>query len=156
MQSVGQAGANGSEWCCEHTLWLFQGHEGVKCHAPYYWLSHLHQAARSPGPPCIDLIWPRDKAVIGWGLGIRWPCLAWLIPLFLGRLGPGPKGQAKVNPIQSPVLRAHSLPYDLTATQTQLMWLLLNKSEPDCLIGLPEILQMHSVHTRHFICKRSA
>lgn len=92
----------------------FRGHRGVKCRAPYCWLSHLHQPARSPCPPCIDLILQRDKAVIGWGLGIRWPCLAWLIPLFLGRLGSGPRGQAKVNPIQSPVLCGPVLPCDLS------------------------------------------
>ena len=67
--------------------------------------SHLGQPARSPCPPCIDLIWPADKEVIGWGLGIRWP---WLIPLFLGRPGPGPKGQPRLilpNPLYCVALR---------------------------------------------------
>ena len=131
-------------------LGLIQGHRGVKCRAPYCWLSHLHQPARSPCPPCIDLIWPGDKAVIGWGLGIRWPFLAWLIPLFLGLLGLGPKGQAKVNPIQSPVLWGPALPSDLTPlpnTADMTSFKLFRGN----LISLPHILHLYT--TTNFTVK---
>ena len=74
------------------------------------WLLHLCLAASSPCPPHIDLIWPGDKARSGRGLGIRWPFPpAWLISLLLGRAGPRPAGQAKVNPVQSPVLCGASI-----------------------------------------------
>lgn len=65
----------------------FSGHRGVECRAPRCWLSHLRQPASSPCPPSIDLIWPGDKAVIGWGLGIR---LA--LPGLANSTPPGPAG----------------------------------------------------------------